>query len=53
MTRHLLIGTDTASDDAVALVMAMQYPGVQIEVTTVVAGSVPVDKGVQNALDGR
>ncbi len=50
MTRHFLIDTDTASDDAVALVMAMQYPGVQIEAITVVAGNVPVDQGVQNAL---
>jgi purine nucleosidase len=48
--RHFLIDTDTASDDAVALVMAMQHPGVQIEAITVVAGNVPVDQGVQNAL---
>jgi len=50
MARHFLIDTDTASDDAVALVMAMQYPGVQIEAITIVAGNVPVDQGVQNAL---
>lgn len=50
MGRRFLIDTDTASDDAVALVMAMQYPGVQIEAITVVAGNVPVDQGVQNAL---
>jgi len=50
MTRHFLIDTDTASDDAVALVMAMRYPDVQIEAITVVAGNVPVDQGVQNAL---
>ena len=37
MARHFLIDTDTASDDAVALVMAMQHPGVQIEAITVVA----------------
>ena len=48
--RHFLIDTDTASDDAVALVMAMQHPDVQIEAITVVAGNVPVDQGVQNAL---
>jgi purine nucleosidase len=45
-----LIDTDTGSDDAVALIMAMKYPGVSIEVITVVAGNVPVDQGVQNAL---
>jgi purine nucleosidase len=50
MARRFLIDTDTASDDAVALVMAMQHPGVQIEAITVVAGNVPVDQGVQNAL---
>ena len=50
MTRHFIIDTDTASDDAVALVMAMRHPGVQIEAITVVAGNVPVDLGVQNAL---
>jgi purine nucleosidase len=50
MARHFLIDTDTASDDAVALVMAMRYPDVQIEAITVVAGNVPVDQGVQNAL---
>ncbi len=48
--RHLLIDTDTASDDAVALVMALRHPDVHIEAVTVVAGNVPVDQGVQNAL---
>ena len=48
--RHFLIDTDTASDDAVALVMALQHPEVQVEAITVVAGNVPVDQGVQNAL---
>ncbi len=48
--RHFLIDTDTASDDAVALVMALAYPDVQVDAITVVAGNVPVDQGVQNAL---
>ncbi|NIM94401.1 MAG: nucleoside hydrolase [Anaerolineales bacterium] len=48
--RHFLIDTDTASDDAVALVMALNHPDVQVETITVVAGNVPVDQGVQNAL---
>jgi len=48
--RHFIIDTDTASDDAVALVMALRYPGVKVEATTIVAGNVPVDQGVQNAL---
>ncbi len=48
--RRFLIDTDTASDDAVALVMALKHPDVQIEAITVVAGNVPLDQGVQNAL---
>jgi purine nucleosidase len=50
MTRHFLIDTDTASDDAVALLMALRYPEVQVEAITLVSGNVPVDQGVQNAL---
>ena len=49
MTR-LLIDTDTASDDAVALVLALNTPGISVEAITVVAGNVPLEQGVQNAL---
>jgi len=48
--RKILIDTDTASDDAVALMMALRHPDVQIEAITVVAGNVPTKQGVQNAL---
>jgi purine nucleosidase len=48
--RRLLIDTDTASDDAVALVMALKHPEVQVEAITIVAGNVPRDQAVQNAL---
>jgi purine nucleosidase len=48
--RRFLIDTDTASDDAVALVMALAHPDVRVEAITVVAGNVPVEQGVQNAL---
>jgi len=48
--RRFLIDTDTASDDAVALVMALHHPDVRIEAITVVAGNVPLKQGVQNAL---
>jgi len=48
--RHFIIDTDTASDDAVALVMALQHPDVRVEAITVVAGNVPLEHGVQNAL---
>ena len=46
----MLIDTDTASDDAVALLMALRTPGVEVQAIAVVAGNVPVDQGVQNAL---
>ena len=48
--RHFLIDTDTASDDAVALVMAAKHPEVRIEAVTLVAGNVTVEQGLQNAL---
>jgi purine nucleosidase len=48
--RRFLIDTDTASDDAVALVIALRHPDVHVEAITVVAGNVPLDQGVQNAL---
>lgn len=48
--RRFLIDTDTASDDAVALVMALRHPDVKVEAITVVAGNVPLEQGVQNAL---
>lgn len=48
--RKFLIDTDTASDDAVALCMAFQHPDIDVVAITVVAGNVPLDKAVQNAL---
>jgi purine nucleosidase len=48
--RHLLIDTDTASDDAVALIMALRSDAVHIEAITVVAGNVPLELAVKNAL---
>ncbi len=50
MPRDFLIDTDTASDDAVALLMALRWPDVAVRAITVVAGNVPVDQGVTNAL---
>jgi purine nucleosidase len=47
---RLLIDTDTASDDAVALLLALRTPGVVVDAITVVAGNVEVAQGVQNAL---
>ena len=48
--RRFLIDTDTASDDAVALVMALRDPGVRVEAVTVVSGNVPLGQATENAL---
>ncbi len=48
--RPILIDTDTASDDAVALIMALRSPSVEVKAITIVAGNVPVDQATQNAL---
>jgi len=50
MQRPLLIDTDTASDDAVALIMALRSPLVKVVAVTVVAGNVPVEQATRNAL---
>jgi purine nucleosidase len=49
-TRRLWIDTDTASDDAVAIVMALRHPNTEVVGMSVVIGNVPVEMGVQNAL---
>jgi purine nucleosidase len=48
--RRLLIDTDTASDDAVALIMALRANHVHVEAITVVSGNVPIHLAVKNAL---
>lgn len=48
--RKFLIDTDTASDDAVAMCMALRHPDIDVVGFTVVAGNVPLDQAVQNAL---
>ena len=48
--RRFLIDTDTASDDAVAILMALRHPEIEVEAITVVAGNVGLDQAVQNAL---
>ena len=48
--RTFLIDTDTASDDAVALIMALRAPEVRIAAITVVAGNVEVQQATRNAL---
>ncbi len=48
--RSLVVDTDTASDDAVALVLACREPAVDLRAVTVVAGNVPLDQAVRNAI---
>lgn len=50
LSRKVLIDTDTASDDAVALIMALVSAQVVVEAITVVAGNVSVEQGTSNAL---
>lgn len=45
-----LIDTDTASDDAVALIMALRSPSIQVLAITTVAGNVAVQQATRNAL---
>lgn len=48
--RSFVIDTDTASDDAVALLLAATDSFVRIRAVTVVAGNVPLDLAIRNAL---
>ena len=50
MSRTFLIDTDTASDDAVAIIMALRAPDVRVVAITTVAGNVPVQQATRNAL---
>ena len=48
--RDFLIDTDTASDDAVAIMMALSAPDVRVLGLTTVAGNVALDQATRNAL---
>jgi purine nucleosidase len=48
--RHFLIDTDTASDDAVAIMMALAAPDVSVLALTTVAGNVSLEQATRNAL---
>lgn len=50
VTRTFLIDTDTASDDAVALIMALRAPDVSVAAITTLAGNVDVQQATLNAL---
>src|SRR5271169_3847400 len=47
---RFLIDTDTASDDAVALIMALRSPQIEVLAITTVAGNVDVHQATRNAL---
>src|SRR5215831_3708294 len=48
--RTFLIDTDVASDDAVAIIMALRAPDVRVVAITTVAGNVDVQQATRNAL---
>ena len=48
--RDFLIDTDTASDDAVAIIMALSMPDVRVLALTTVAGNVSLELATRNAL---
>ena len=50
MPRAFLIDTDVASDDAVALIMALRAPAVRVVAITTVAGNVEVQQATRNAI---
>ena len=47
--RKFIIDTDTASDDAVAILMAHRYPEIEVLAVTIVSGNMRVQDGSRNA----
>jgi purine nucleosidase len=48
--RRIIIDTDTATDDAVALLLAMHAPDIKVEAITIVLGNVDFQQEAKNAL---
>ena len=48
--RKIIIDTDTGTDDAAALLLALSEPDTDILAVTTVAGNIPLEKGTRNAL---
>lgn len=48
--RKMIIDTDTGSDDAVALIMALKSEDVDVMAVTTVAGNCPMEQATKNAL---
>jgi len=49
MSRKMIIDTDTASDDAVALMMALLHPDIEVLAITIVTGNVALQQASRNA----
>ncbi len=47
--RKIIIDTDTASDDAVAILMAHRFPNIEVLAVTIVSGNMNVQDGSRNA----
>jgi inosine-uridine nucleoside N-ribohydrolase len=50
MPQHLIIDTDPGVDDAMALILALRSPEVQVEAVTTVGGNVALAQTTRNAL---
>lgn len=50
MTMRIIIDTDTAQDDAFAMLIALRHPSVRVEAVTINYGNVAFDQMVENAL---
>jgi inosine-uridine nucleoside N-ribohydrolase len=46
----VIIDTDPGTDDAIAIILALNSPEIQVEALTVVPGNVPAERGLENAL---
>lgn len=50
MPHRIIIDTDSGIDDALAFLLALASPEIQLEALTTTQGSVTVDKATRNAL---
>src|SRR5215216_7699316 len=50
MTKRIIIDTDPGIDDALAFLLALASPEIQLEALTTTQGNVTVDKATRNAL---
>src|SRR5689334_6122959 len=48
--RQVIIDTDPGTDDAIAIMLALNSPELAVRALTVVAGNVPAAQGLDNAL---